>query len=885
MSGPDDRELAIRTIAAETSGDPRETLAIAATIRNRVNTGRWGTTPGDVVLASNQFEPWNTPGGRNDPMRIDPNSPRYQLAAEAWDSLSSGKAEDPTGGRTHFFAPGAQAALGRNAPAWSRAEPGVRIGQTAFYAPEGRAPQARPASMQIQWDDETPQQPAQGGLPSGVTAFAPVGEAPPMPPQRPQALGGNPAPQPDLAAAIKWDDAPAKPSPFGTVPDQVAQQSGSLPELTAAMEARKPGMAESFGRGAIAGVTMNTGDEIAAANMAGAAGIPAAPKDATLGQKLLDPGQHARTIATMTPIPGMARMALERLAPSIFGSQATDEYKRVLQQERDANAAAQYENPGSYIGGNVVGGFAVPMGGAAAAGVKGGMVAGARMGLIGGALSGAGEGETPEERAKKALIGGTIGTVAGGALGSVAGKLAGNGAQVLPAPNAVVQAGENLGVTIPRAVATDNTAVQRAGQVLRNVPFSGDKIVKATQGTVEQLGTVADNISGTLGSGDIVNAGIAAGGGIRNWITGKSSAAVKTAYDAVDNAVNPNVATPLASTQAKVSEILAQRQSSRISDPGTAVKFVIDAVQDPQGLTYQGIKGLRTRVGEMLDNPSLMPAGTSQAELRQIYGSLTNDLQASVANSGGPQAEKLWQRANSLNKAVMDRRAELSKIVGKDGGASDEQVFGRIQQLAAGGTKGDIDLLLKARRAMSSSEWDEVGSGIVANMGRDPSGNFTPDRFVTAWGKLSDNGKQALFQPAHRQALEDIQTISQRLQKVGKMFGNPSGTAQNVAGASIGAGLIADPITTMATVIGGGITARVLANPASTASFSRWSRAYEMAVTKPSSATVSGLQVASRNFASTIGEKLGVQTSAQEILQAVHNGASAGRAEDKPQNP
>jgi len=133
---PDDRDLAIRTIAAETSGkSPQETLGIAAVIANRLKTGKWGNSLGDVVLATNQFEPWNKPGNPNDPMRIDPNSLRYRDAAAALNAALQG--QDPTGGATHFFAPAAQAALGRQAPEWGRSG-GQQIGATAFFAPEGR---------------------------------------------------------------------------------------------------------------------------------------------------------------------------------------------------------------------------------------------------------------------------------------------------------------------------------------------------------------------------------------------------------------------------------------------------------------------------------------------------------------------------------------------------------------------------------------------------------------------------------------------------------------------------------------------------------------------------------------------------------------------------
>ena len=57
---PGDEDLAIRTIAAEMSGkSPEEARAIAAVIENRLKSGRYGETYGDVVKARNQFEPWS----------------------------------------------------------------------------------------------------------------------------------------------------------------------------------------------------------------------------------------------------------------------------------------------------------------------------------------------------------------------------------------------------------------------------------------------------------------------------------------------------------------------------------------------------------------------------------------------------------------------------------------------------------------------------------------------------------------------------------------------------------------------------------------------------------------------------------------------------------
>ena len=133
--GPDlndrQRDLIIRTIAAETSGKtPEESQAIAHVILNRIQSGQYGATPEDVLFAKNQFEPWSNPNGTNYPMRFSPDSRRYGMGQAALDAALG--ADDITNGATNFWAPKAQAALGRPAPAWGRTG-GVDIGETRFY--------------------------------------------------------------------------------------------------------------------------------------------------------------------------------------------------------------------------------------------------------------------------------------------------------------------------------------------------------------------------------------------------------------------------------------------------------------------------------------------------------------------------------------------------------------------------------------------------------------------------------------------------------------------------------------------------------------------------------------------------------------------------------
>jgi spore germination cell wall hydrolase CwlJ-like protein len=130
-----DRDLIIRTIAAETSGKtPEESQAIAHVILNRIQSGNYGASPEAVLLAKKQFEPWSNPAGANYPMRFLPNSRRYGMGQAALEAALLG--DDITGGALNFWGPKAQYALGRKAPSWAAEMPDYSdIGETRFHRP------------------------------------------------------------------------------------------------------------------------------------------------------------------------------------------------------------------------------------------------------------------------------------------------------------------------------------------------------------------------------------------------------------------------------------------------------------------------------------------------------------------------------------------------------------------------------------------------------------------------------------------------------------------------------------------------------------------------------------------------------------------------------
>lgn len=202
---PQDRDLWIRTVIGEANNDPSAT-GVASVIANRMKNS--GQSARDVVLAPNQFEPWSSRS--KELLSYSPNSTPYKNAAAIVDGVISGQTPDPTGGATKFYAPVAQAALGRKPPAWDDGT-GVQIGAHKFFGGNPQVAQNAPKALS---DDDinnlwggagaTQAAPAQKGA-TPVTMAPVVAPAKPLADADIDALYAAPAPQPSPAKTIPPD--------------------------------------------------------------------------------------------------------------------------------------------------------------------------------------------------------------------------------------------------------------------------------------------------------------------------------------------------------------------------------------------------------------------------------------------------------------------------------------------------------------------------------------------------------------------------------------------------------------------------------------------------------------------------------------------------------
>lgn len=426
---------------------------------------------------------------------------------------------------------------------------------------------------------------------------------------------------------------------------------------------------------------------------------------------------------------------------------------------------------------------AAPYVGETAANILAGGATGAGLG----AVQGLGTGTDLEERLGHAAEVGGLGGVGGAAFPAVGAALGAGAKKLLNVGSPlteVEQAAARRGVTLPRFLGAEGETLPRTAEHIGALPFVGAPIRKAGAKAVEQIGEAFEKIPGVKTDIGREEAGETAKEALHNWVRDRSAQVANKAYDAVEHHVDPAVKTELTNTRATVQNLMDKLKEAELPEESEAVKMVLNAATHPEGLNFSGIKTLRTKVREKIDQ-GLLPGNLSQGELKQLKSALDADLRQAAENAGGQRGLAAFERANTLYQKISGKRKELAKIIGAKGDASPTAVFNRINQMALDKT-GNPTRLLAARKSMSPEQWGDITSGVVNNMGRDGEGAFSPYRFMTEYGKMSEKGRDAIFGPVGnpvRDAIEDIGILSKQIKSAGKQK-NWSGTAHTALGAA-----------------------------------------------------------------------------------------------------
>lgn len=396
-----------------------------------------------------------------------------------------------------------------------------------------------------------------------------------------------------------------------------------------------------------------------------------------------------------------------------------------------------------------------------------------------------------------------------------------------------LSAAERAGVDLPSFAVAEGRPVKAMAAGISSLPFGGAPIESATRRALEQTGEAASKLHQQLGSATPAMAGSAAERGINDWIKGKSASQLDAAFKDMDSAISPNTMAPLSNTDQYVKQLRIERDAAGLPADSGATKIVNEAISRPGGLTFEGARRLRTEIGNHLSNIYRLPGDVNYGELKQLYKELTKDLRSAAQNYGGQKAIAAFDRANRMTEIIRGQQSRLAKIIGiKEGTYSSEQILGNIERLAMAGTKGNVDRLMLARRAMPPHDWENVVSGVVGKLGRDVEGNFSADRFVSGFNKMSPQARDVMFGPPNstvRQSIEDIATVSSRMKEYAK-YANTSKTAHAMKAAELISGLWADPFTTMGVAAGNRVLAHVLSSPKTARAAAGLAKAYEKAL-------------------------------------------------------
>lgn len=330
---------------------------------------------------------------------------------------------------------------------------------------------------------------------------------------------------------------------------------------------------------------------------------------------------------------------------------------------------------------------------------------------------------------------------------------------------------------------------------------------------------------------------------------------VSDAYDKVDAHVPPDATRDLSNTRAVAQDLQSRYEATGQAGYNPTISKVFGAVTDPKGITYQGLKDLRSELGEMLESGTkISETGISDKQLRGLYKGLTDDMRGMVSEHGGARGLQLWERANNFARLASERRETLGKVLGTT--RSDEGILSTIERMAGSTSSADAKTLSVAKKSIPADEWNEIASTVASRLGKvktDQGTHFDPNKFVKDYDKMSERGKSLLFgdQQRLRKALDSISDLSKFTEPVSHP--GPlahlvvAGTVLNHAGG--GEGVLGRLGHIVAGVASMKVLGNMLSKPATAESVAKWMQGYKLAILKPTKGNVSLFQRASESLA------------------------------------
>lgn len=385
--------------------------------------------------------------------------------------------------------------------------------------------------------------------------------------------------------------------------------------------------------------------------------------------------------------------------------------------------------------------------------------------------------------------------------------------------------------------AAGNRRTQGAESLLSAAPTSSGVLARAAETQADSIGAGLRNKADALypkasaeSAGRAVERGVDAFAnnvkGVRNRL-----------YAAADAAMPPTTPVGLTNTRQTLLSLTTPNPAAkattgmlvnpRIADLAQNIEADI-AAAGGQGLPYEAIKAIRSRIGEELSDFALS-ADRPTAQYKALYAALSRDMEA-AASAAGPQAEQAMKRANGYFKASAERLTQLERVVDKAGGP--EKVYAAVMS----GTQDGGTTLRAVMQSLPPDGQRAVTAAVIKRMGLATKGNqdaagevFSAQTFLTNWNKISPEARRALFDrygPRFSADMDKVARVADRIRTGSKVFANPSGTANRAAALTYAGSLGASILTGQAGVAGGlavtGVGSNVLARWMTNPRFVAW---------------------------------------------------------------
>ncbi len=411
-------------------------------------------------------------------------------------------------------------------------------------------------------------------------------------------------------------------------------------------------------------------------------------------------------------------------------------------------------------------------------------------------------------------------------------------------------------VPVPQNFVTENAVSPGVTRTLEALPGGSAPFDTAAENMRSGLSGAASRATTDASSAE--QAGNTAREAIENTAKPKEGILAKRvsdAYDKVDAHVPPDATRDLSETRKIAQDLQSRYEATGQAGYNPTISKVFGAVTDPKGITYQGLKDLRSELGEMLENGTkISETGISDKQLRGLYKGLTDDMRGHIETTGGPRGLQLWERANNFARLASERRETLGKILGTN--RSDEGIFGAIERMAGSTNSADAKTLATAKKSIPADEWNEIASTVASRLGKvktEKGTYFDPDKFVKDYGKVSDRGKALLFgdQQRLRKALDSISDLSKFTEPVGHpgQLAHLATIALTMEHGGGEGGLFSKVAKIMGAVTSMKVVGNMLSKPATAESVAKWMQGYKLATLKPTKGNVSLFQRASEGLA------------------------------------